>query len=309
MSFVYLTQSSPGAPPLIKANGSLCALLDWALPQAGWTILHSTGFARVYRSQNGRMFHIDHDSASSGAVHRAVVRGCTGASGAKTITGAFPTAAQAANNLSCWRIGINATTSATSPFPFEFIADSNHFVLVIERIDSGTRDAEVWFFGETMSDFPQDTNCLINISRSTSLTTTSQQGLAGLTAFANSGSGVAGGDLFWQGSVDGSVPSSQARLYGPGFGITGAPAARAGYENRIFREPVSVADYGGSGIAITPMFLARRGFLPNIWTMLHGSMGQVSFGDTFLDAQYDPAAVFKASELLIYEITDTWRPR
>jgi len=306
MSFLHVTNQTAGAPPLSPVNGSLCSVLDWALPQAGWTILFSSGFARVYRSQNGRCLHVNHDSALSGDARKATVRGAASASSATVLVNPFPTPAQASDTISYWRI--DSSTGGTRAY--DIVADSNFLIIAIYQ--SASRESEVYFFGEVLTDFPDANACVIHVCSSTgAVTGISNQGLRGsysAVTFASVAQSTI--NVYWQANVDGSITSSCGFLFGPGFGVTGGTAARGGYENRIFREPVAVGDYGQQSTGTNPpLALAKRGLLPNLWTALHASMGPITRLDTFADSVYDPAAIFKMTEMVIMELTDTWRPR
>jgi len=305
MSFIHVTSATAGAPVLNPVNGALCSVLDWALPQAGWEILYSSGFARVYRSQNGRCLHVNHNSAVSGDARRATVRGAASASSATALVNPYPTQEQCGNDMSSWRID---TTTSTGGRTYDIVADSNFLILAIQQ---GSRQAEVYFFGEVITDLPDAGACVIHVSSTSSVTNTAQQGIRGAfssaTFVAASQSSI---NIYWQGNVDGSKNSTVGFLFGPGFGMSGAVQARGGYEQRVFREPVVVADYGQEGpTTIPPLGIPKRGILPNLWSALHGSNGSMAPADTFGDSAYDPAARFKFADQVIWEITDTFRPR
>ena len=116
---IYLTESSPGAPALSGTNGTLCNVLDWALPQKGWAIEYTATNNRIYRPGAGnrnRLF-VSHDSTVSSDPRLATVRGCENASAANvsSLVAPFPTTTQLANTHSTVSVS-NVSSTLARPY-------------------------------------------------------------------------------------------------------------------------------------------------------------------------------------------------
>lgn len=309
MTWNVLTEASPGAPRHAGINGDLCAVLDWALPQAGWAVEYSAGHARVYRpgSGNRNRLHVLHDSAVSGHVGRARVRGCEGASDATTLIDTFPTPAQAA--ASSWSISSN--TAATN---FKILV-SETFVHYFSRVAS---DRWSWgFFGDAAPSFEGDDYATV-----VGIDVSSGSGSnAGLWGQYTSPFVVPNGTVYWCRDISGATRSSAGILNGPGprLGIIASlPLARAGYQNRIYRDRIGVNDAASNSFAPGPLAIPCRAWLPNVWQGLYSGAGSITELDTFGDSAYDAAAVFRIlssgtvvnglTPNIIVEETDTWSP-
>jgi hypothetical protein len=309
MTWLVLTNASPGATRNSGTNGDLTTLLDWALPQAGWAIEYTSGNARVYRPGSGNRFrlHVNHDSAVSGGAQRAVVRGCEDASAATTLVDPFPLTSQSADTASNWLV---STTASTADRPFIIFLNETF----VHYFSCPTSNADQWdwgCFGDVPTNYPSDSyNTIVNVRNAAS--TTAGVGITQAMATTASGSG----GIWWVRDITGATKSSRGILYGSGAGLgsnTGSPAARGGYQNRIYREYVGVTDFASTTTTGSVLSLLKRGWIPGLWNPLHNGRGSVSDVDTFTDTTYNPSAEFRylsatATAGLIMEITDTWSP-
>jgi len=309
VSWLVLTNASPGATRNYGTNGDLCTLLDWALPQASWGIEYSSGNARVYRPSIGlrNRLHVNHDSATSGNAGLATVRGCESASSATTLVDPFPLVAQTANNLSTWNIS-NSTSTTDRPFRIYL---SETFVFYFSNYSGG---ADVWdmgFFGDAEGVLSSDVyNTVVSVRNNNAATTS-----AGLTQ-TMAASGNAGNNIFWARDITGATKSSRGILYGSGTtlsNVANTPVARGGYQNRIYREKIGLSDAASITTTASVLQLIKRGWLPNAWNPLHTGRGSVSDIDTFTDTAYDATASFRgattvSANWIIMEETDTWSP-
>lgn len=314
MTVTILTNASAGATRNSGTNGDLTTLLDWALPQAGWTIEYTSGNARVYRPGSGNRFrlHVYHDSAISGDARLATVRGCEDASNATTLIDPFPTVAQLANASSNWR---TSTTASTVDRPFRIYL-SETWVLYMTQYNT-TQD--VWdggFFGDVYPTYSGDiynTVCWVrNQVASTANTLLNALTSPNPTTFAN-------GNIFWCRDITGATKSSygMGACSGGGIGnMSGQPSARAGYLNQVVREAFPVNCAGSNTVTPSSLSLGKRGYISNIWSLMHQGRGTLSDLDTFEDSAYNPSAIFRTlstaaistSNNITVEETDTWSP-
>lgn len=311
MSLTVLTNASSGATRNSGTNGDLCALLDWALVQEGWAIEYSSGNARVYRPATGTRFrlHVNHDSSVSGGGQRAVVRGCEGASGATTLVDPYPLVAQVADTSSNWLV---SSTANTVDRPFTLVV-SPTFVLYFSCISGAANEWSMGWAGDLSAEYSGDNYCAAVLVRNSAGLSAATGGIG--EAVRSDLSGVSLG-LYWARDITGATKSSRGVLCGSGVTlgqVTGAPAARGGYQNAVYREPVGVSDLASTSTPASVLALLKRGWIPNLWSPLHLGRGSLSDGDTFGDSAYDPTAVFRAlsssavaSPFVILEETDTW---
>lgn len=313
MTFLVLTDQDSGAPTLNAVNGALCAVLDWALVQAGWAIEYSSGNARVYRPGSGkrRRLHVRHDSAVSGSVGRALVRGCEGASSATSLTDPFPTVAQVADANSNWHV--STSTDATARAYRIYLSET--FVAIFVEV-STTDQWSMGMFGDAPPLFAGDDWNTICLVRNTSTVTIASTATSGIGTPTNTGV-AAGQQLFWCRDITGAIKSSQGNLNTSGStmgGVAGTPAPRNGYQNRIYREKVYANCAGSSTTTVgTATALPKRGGIPNLWSPMHIGPGSFGGADTFTDTEYDPTALFRflksnGNPVCIMEETDTWSP-
>lgn len=297
-NFVHLTNASPGAPRNSGTNGDLCALLDWALPQVGWAIEFTSGNARVYRPAVGNRFrlHVNHDSGTSGAAQKAVVRGCEDASNATTLIDPFPTVAQVADTNSNWLVSTTANTTARA---FHIVAWDTG-VIYMSNASGG---ANLWSFGmycDTEENGDPDSWGTI-LSQRSNTTTSGNVNVGVATTFS------AGSALHWARSIDGVVKSASGHFYGSGATmgqVTGGPTLTNGIGGKVRREAV-FANCNSS-------LLLRRGAVPNIWQGIALGLGTITDADTFTDTAYNPASLFVALQQInnqgcvLLETTNTW---
>lgn len=318
MAMMLLTSEDVGAPTLNGVNGALCNVLDWALVQNGWAIEYTASNARVYRPGSGRRrrLSVQHNSAVSGSAALATVRGCEDASAATTLIDAFPTTSQVANNTATWIASNNANSTARRYKIFLF---PTFFLLLIDTNTSGEWDLN--FFGDLEGGRTEDVyNTVISARQSSNVGSPSYGWASNCpsnsfpASLTNSNSRV-----YWCRDISGLYKSTKGTIStsGSNFGYaTGAQPALAGYGNRLEREKVAVGcsgdntPGGSSGIAVQ----ARRGWIPNLWSMLHVSYAALSSEDTFADSEYDVSAAFtffraySTTYGYAIETTETWSP-
>lgn len=318
MATIFLTNSSPGAPTLNGVNGALCNVLDWALVQNGWSIEYTATNRRIYRAGTGlrhRIF-VAHDSAVSGNVNSATVRGCENATAANesNLIDPFPTVAQVANGPSSWLItDANVPTTARN---YIIVVGTTFFIMFIKLGASTPQYWDMNFFGEMPKNFAADTwNTVITVRNNTTIANST-----GWIGGAVTSSRVFASSLmYFARSIDGSVKSTRGSLVclasssGLGF-ISGLPAPRAGYGNTIVREKVALGCAGSTTTSSdTALLVNRRCWLPNIYNPMHSGSGTLDDTYTFVDSAYNPVASFQtiaglsgSSGMVILETTDTW---
>jgi hypothetical protein len=285
----------------------LTTLLDWALPQASWAIEYTGTNERVYRPGSGlrNRLYVNHNTATSGNAGLAVVRGCENASSSSVLVDPFPLAAQVANGSSNWCIS-NAASTTDRPFRIYL---SETFVFYFSNINGTADQWEVGFFGDVEGVLGSDTYHTIcgvrNAANATAFTSIVQAVSSVISASSN---------IYWARDVTGAVKSSRGGLCAMGStlgNLSGAPVARGGYQNRIYREKVAVTDVGSTSTSPSNLGLPKRGWVPNLWNPLHAGRGSVAEVDTFTDTAYDATASFRAissntTGFVIMEETDTW---
>ena len=307
MPFRFFTHESPGAPQLTWFYGSITAMLDWALPQAGWTILFSSGSRRVYKMPGGsqRCLQVVHDGSVTASGSFVMLRGCQSATDVNTLIEPFPTPSQLSNSAS----SISIANSAGNK-PFRLVVSDTFLFLACHSSDSSTTDGwEGTWFGDAVPTDPNDTfaTCITVRDGSTMFTSSISTGPIALKTY-------------WIRSIDGNILSTIGCLHGvstspsnstsPGS-VTGAPPARGGYLNRIVREPLGASCSGAASGTIGPLAIIRRGYLPNIWNPLHNGLGGLSTDDIFTDSAYAPGSQFSTvaqstGSFVFMEHTDTW---
>ncbi len=317
MPTLVFSDTSAGAPVLNGVNGSLNAVLDWALPQNGWAIEFTATNARVYRASTGNRLRVSvrHDSAISGSAAAATVRGCESATSATALVDPFPTTAQLADASAIWKV--SSTTGATACKYFLVVSP----VCVVLMVKSLAGDYwETQIFGDLPKSYSIDvwnTIC------------TSVGGAYGYSfaqsCFSENVSGYAptlSTRLFWARSIDGVIKSSRGWLNGscpmsstavPGA-VTSSSAARGGIGNYILREKAALGCGGASGTSPNYNIAApRRGWIPNIWFPLHSGTNGMTSADSFSDTAYAAGALFRivptyTSGFVLLEESDTWNP-
>lgn len=317
MSFHVLTWTQPGAPSLYPTDGRLVAVLDWALPQGGWTIDDSSGNARIYRSPSGRYLYVNNTTATSGGPSGALVRGCESGSSIGALVNPFPTVAQSSDTNCNWKF-TNTNSVNTQTRPWKVVIIDDFFWFLASPFSEAETTWAMWGFGGVPTPYVDDYACVIG-ARNTSLGSGSFDSLGSLAGVASLAWGSGANNIIcWQRNVDGSILSSRGTYNHSSTSavgtLTAAPAPRGGYQNRIFRESIAFNDLGSQTASAGSLGLVKRGYAPNLWGPLHNGTGGLSSEDTFQDTAYDPAAVFRphpsahGSGIFILEETDTWRP-
>lgn len=316
---LILTEASPGAPTLSGSNGTLCAVLDWALVKKGWAIEYSATNARVYRPGSGnrhRLF-VAHDSSISGDARLATVRGCEGASSA-TIAGLvdpFPTVAQVANASSSFLVSTLASTAARSYF---IVVTATNVLIAVKAGDSNVTNWDVFFFGDTYGAEAGDTySSAIWVGGSGSTSPSSSgRAMAGCAS-----SGIAPSKIYWCRSIDGSVKSTTGCIttvcaspaITPLMTSVNAQQMRGAYGGRIVREKTALSCTGSSGTTVGALSYYKRGWIPNLWMAIHNNIGSLTSDDEFTDTAYASGSAFRvipatSAIACILELTDTWSP-
>lgn len=315
---IILTELSSGAPTLNGVNGALTAVLRWALVQAGWAVEYgASGNAAVFRPGSGNRFrlHVNHDSTVSGSAAAATVRGCENASAATTLVDAFPTVAQVANNAATWYL--SQTTGSTAR-RYKIYLWPTFFILLIETNSSGEWDVN--FFGDVEGGRTEDVyDTVISTRNSTNIGSVSFGWIAQAAADRYPVNLSLTSRVFWCRDISGVYKSTKGciGLSGNYLGsVTAAMSVLGGYGNRIEREKVAIHCSGdnsagsANGIAVQ----ARRGWLRNLWSLMHSSYAAVSSEDTFADSEYNASSAFVLFKGLstnhgyAIETTDTWSP-
>ena len=314
---LILTEASSGAPTLSGSNGTLCAVLDWALVKKGWAIEYSATNARVYRPGSGnrhRLF-VAHDSSISGDARLATVRGCEGASSA-TIAGLvdpFPTVAQVANASSSFLVSTSSSTAARSYF---IVVTATNVLIAVKAGDINTSNWDVFFFGDTYGAEAGDTYSSAIWVGGSGTTSTFGRAMVGCAS-----SGIAPSKIYWCRSIDGSVKSTTGCITtvcassgaNPLMSPAGGQPMRAVYGGRVVREKTAVSCTGSSSSSVGALSCYKRGWIPNLWMAIHSSIGSITSDDEFTDTAYASGSAFRvipatASLACIFELTDTWSP-
>ena len=313
---IYLTNSSPGAPVLSGTNGTLCAVLDWALVKKGWTIEYTATNNRIYRPGAGnrnRLF-VCHDSAVTSHACLAVFRGCENATAANhaNLVNPFPTVAQVPNNLATCLVSNSANAVQRG---YRIVLTDRFLILITNTLSVNNSGWEVCFFGDLYNVEAGDvwaTVCHMGLTNATN--TTLSRGFGSVIS-----NGVSPLKTYFCRSTDGVTLSTYGCIAGSGHGnasfcsVTGTPAIRAGYGNRVDREKIGASCTGSNTITVSVMAVVKRGWIPNLWNPVHSGIGSISSDDTFTDSAYAAGSNFvfitaTSGVVGILETTDTWSP-
>jgi hypothetical protein len=308
MAVLVLSELTPGAPVLSGTNGALCSLLDWGLLQNGWAIEYTATNSRIYRAGSGNRYRLSvrHDSAISGSAALATVRGCENASSVSALIDPFPTVAQNTDANACWIASDAVSAVARS---FRFLVSPTWMILAVK---AGSANAwDVQFFGDVPKTYAEDAWNTICTSRAT---TSLGVDNSVVSEPISSGFFIAQ-KMFWARGIDGGAKSVRGFLSTSNLSVIGAsagsPAARAGYGNRIVREKIAISDCGGSSAVVSALAVARRGWLPNIWSPFHNGTGGMTSADTHTDTAYALGSLFRIIPtsgfgFVLLEESDTW---
>jgi hypothetical protein len=289
--------ASAGAPVLSGTNGTLCAVLDWALAQKGWTTTQTSTNARVYKQAAGlgMSLSVNHDIAVSGQSYRAVVRGCESATSTTSLVNAFPTLVQQPNANQYIAVS-DVVGSAGRPY---IIYLTDRYIRVRHCTNGVGSSWNSWHFGDCAPADPSDVWFTV-ISQTNSTTGISMDSVPS-NCFVR--------------DITGTINSSFANFElnsAPTLGAYGrGVAARSGYMNRVLRQKLSITCDGAPSATIGTTSQPFRVWVPNLWQPLHISIGSLSMGDSFADSAYNPASSFSVYGLSntawsIDETTDTW---
>lgn len=312
---IYLTESSPGAPALSGTNGTLCNVLDWALPQKGWAIEYTATNNRIYRPGAGnrnRLF-ICHDSTVTGGAQFAVFRGCENATAANiaNLVNPFPTVAQVANNSATCLVS-NATSTAQRGY--RIVLTDRFLILATSSQLNSAFGWDICLFGDLYNVEAGDTWATVCHVPSSSSTSTSSRGFSLVLSAVPSAA-----KTYFCRSIDGSTLSTRGCISAISSGIVdfcsvlNTPAIRGGYGNRVEREKLSASCIGSSSSSPGILAIIKRGWIPNLWNPIHSSSGGVTSDDTFTDSAYAAGSGFTfllstSNVVGILETTDTWSP-
>ena len=150
MTIYYYTNTSPGAPTLTGAAGSLITLLDWLLvTNLGWTKEFSGTNLASYRAATGNRFYLGVDDTTKlysrvRGFETMTAAGVAVASG----TGPFPTAAQASNGQYVRKADV-----AGAARQWRFISNGRMFYLSSNLVDPSNANTEynLTMFGDIES--------------------------------------------------------------------------------------------------------------------------------------------------------------
>lgn len=319
MAIIHLTEASSGAPTLNGVNGSLNAILKWALvTNASWTNPFTATNADIFKAPSGNGFSlfVNHDSAVSGDARLALVRGCESATAASTagIVNPFPTVAQLANSVANW---LTSSTAAATARNFDIFISPSAFIL----FTNGSSVANTWdmqIFGDMSPVIAADTWCTLCTSRNSATF-----GVGGATSFpatvTSSGSFL--NTLYFCRSIDGTVNSTHSGYVFTGTSNLGVYIQYATMQNGpsalIDRKKLVVGCSGSSTITVAPAKgLFERAYVPQLWEPIHSGSGAVNTRDTWTDTAYNGSAIFEqfmgaaagTSGQVIVETTATWNP-
>lgn len=319
MALLILKSTDVGAPTLNGVNGTLCAVLDWALVQKSWAIEYTATNARVYRpgSGNRRRLHVRHDSAISGAANKATVRGCENASSATALTDPFPTVAQIANTNSKWMTSMTTDSTARA---WEIYLETTFFYICINI--AGGAGRVVYFFGDVPSAESGDVwNTMVWQDADTNV----DMSYAPLWQSPYTSIAVAPpAKMYWCRNIDGTAKSIPthivASVTASYLGVSSTlPIAREGYNSKIHYEKMAIACPGAQASVSATKSIYRRGWMPNLWVPLHNGRGVTNVTadrDTFTNTAYNGSALFRvigtyepdtySYPWVIFEETSTW---
>lgn len=314
MTLIVLTQASSGAPAMEGVNGSMNAVLNWALTHSS---LGADAWARefhngptnesIFRAASGNRLrlYVRHDSSASGGARRCVIRGCESASAYNARTDEFPTSAQVADTSSNWLA--SSTADGT---------DRNYIVLVAPTwvalfVRYNGTLWEMGFFGDVLGSESGDSYDTIAVVRNS---TNEAAAVTASASVSNAPSSLAASPIFWARDISGAVKSTRGWFQTSGSqlgAVANAPAMKGGYNNAVRREKIAIGCSGSSTTSVGSMTMMRRGWLPNIWQPLHSGLGGIPSEDTGTDTPYSASALFRILETisgsaLIVEESDTY---
>lgn len=296
---------SAGAPTLTGQNGSLVAVLDWAMAQKSWTTLFSTTNSRVYKQAagNGNCLLVTHDSAVVTAANFALWRGGETATAATSagLGNPFPTVAQAADTAQ--RLQVSQAANST-PVAYQ-IQISDRYVRILVQSSLAANAWQGTHFGDLAATYSGDNYATVCGGPST----TSGQ----IDIFVSTALMSGWFDRTIDGTLLSSVCQSGARFGQASWGlVTNLPVAMGGYLNRILRDKISAQCFGSKTTTNGVLAIPNRGWVPNIWNPLHNGIGtSLLNGQTFTDTAYNASSIFRVyvgntSSWLIIEESDTW---
>lgn len=316
MATLYFDNLSASAPALTLADGTLVAILDWALVQNGWAIEFSSGFDRIYRAGSGKRLrlHVRDSAAASGHVISALVRGCEGASDATTLVDPFPTVAQVSNSNSNWQKG--TAVSPSSVRPWRISITPTFFWLALGQYPIGGTDAwDIGLFGEVPASNAEDAWATIIGVRDQPAGTSGESSSGFPLLGTPIGSAFhATSEFYFARDITGVTKSTRAGVgvSGTQFGaLANSVAPRTGYGNQLNREQIAFHCNGTAGVGYGTMRILRRAWWPNAWNPLHLNNTGMTSDDFWTDAEYDAASFFRYirnyfTYSIIMETSDTW---
>jgi hypothetical protein len=299
---------SSGAPTLTGQNGSLCAVLDWAMAQKSWTTLFSTTNSRVYKQAagNGNCLLVTHDSAVVTAANFCLWRGAETATAATSagLGNPFPTVALAADTAQ--RLQLSQTASATA-VAYQ-IQISDRYIRLLTQSSTTASGWQGTHFGDPPATYSGDNYATV---------CTGIGGVANQIDIFTSISNVNLMDGWFDRTIDGTLLSSYAQAGGRfGQSVWGLfpnnPVAMGGYLNRILRDKISMQCFGSKTTTSGVLAIPNRVWIPNLWSPLHNGIGtSLLTGQTFTDTAYNASSIFRVyiganSSWLIVEESDTW---
>lgn len=318
-SVLVLTDATPGAPRNSGTNGDLNALMNWALPQAGWTRDYNNAGTNesVFRPPNGirNRLYVRHDSAASGFAGLAVVRACESATAYNALVDPFPTVAQVADTNCNWAV---STAASTASRPFVILL-TDVGVAYFSAISGAADNFDFGLFTDCAARYGADNYAsVIHVRDSTSTSATIGMNTP-TTPSANSSSTTNVGKPFFMRNITGTVKSSRAIFYGagantatPSLGI--APSASiisSGYGGTVDRQKLLLTDSDSQSTTVGGSPIIGRAAVPNVWQTMHSSLAGRGQADTITDAAYNPAATFTLLKSTlgygaVIENTNTW---
>lgn len=288
MASIVLTQGSSGAPTCNGVDGSMTAIMRWALPQKSWAEEYGggSGNVAVFRAASGnrRRLQVNHAAATSGNARFAVFRGAEDATSSTSLTDPFPTVAQVAET-SC-NMMLSSTADATAR-DYIVIVDDTWFLFLVKY--NGTY-WDFCFFGDPPGAESGDTwaTCIIHRNNASA---SYAYGASSWTAYSDSS--AFNYAVMWARDRSGTTKSTTGVLHSQGFGSSNyQPAARSGYGNQVRREKVAIDCSGNATTTANAMRYTRRGWLPHLWSLMHSGLGAVNVGDVLQDTVYNASASF-----------------
>lgn len=306
---IVLRSTDPGAPALSGTNGSLVAVLDWALAQKGWTTIATATNQRIYKQAagNGYGLYVAHDSTVSGAANYATARGCEATSTLASLVNPFPSVAIAANAVQ----RIAASTAASAAVRAYKIRLTDRYVHMAVDVAGTNANWQTWHFGDGYGAQAGDAYATFISVNGTSTGVDIANALGGSPPYVAFARDITGTVISTIGALKlPTTTGSTAMGSNPRY-----VAARAGYMNRLVREKVSYDDSGSANLTyiVGATGLPSRCWVPNLWNPLHNGWGSLLNGDTFADSAYNPSASFSmygyaSTGFAFHEDTDTWSP-